>query len=737
MNRNPLQRLAGALVLAGLTALAAGAHAAPIQDSLVLLVPDNADLNSWQVKVWTDTAQEEGYRLQTMTDAQFLALGTTSATNIAGLVVPDSAHIQASDAVVAAVKQYANLGGKLMLVYDAAALTDASVYAPGKSRFSDLVGVDYVMYEALRDRVVGFGPVVGTRARLDSLSLPPGKYAPWGAVTSVAGTAATATFVPASPADAGGSKHMRQAIEARARRGVDEGSANVRRLRGDQQLLRNLLGLSSNPIATNGTAVTITSKVTSASPATNELFRDVVSNYTTLLKTVLQGSSLVNISGSTTATDTQLNAISGYGYGPIDYFSFVTQGNFPGQVYLSSPDHGLVAGVRPTGSGKVMFVNMPLGYFKAIGTDSAPLHGFMNLFATEQVGLPKMSMQPRGKGGLIFNWHVDDGDDLLSDVKYLLDSTTVLTRGPFSIHFTAGHDVVTLGDNNGMFLDTNAKSQDLVRRLGNLGVWARKLPVQHELGSHGGWNHDLYGLGADETNQATYQPWLELNFAAIERTTGKKIREYSAPVGNNPTWAVNWLENRGVNSMYFVGDTGAPGVRSWRAGNRLSKALWSYPIVPLGKYATFEEFDLFGISDATSGQWLVDLQDFVVNHRTNRLFYNHPPGARGHLPALQPMLSRADMLQRYGQFQWYTMGQMAAFSQERLATTWSATTARGLTTFNASHPTSLKDQTWVLPRSKFGVPFVTSGSASVTADSNEWIIAANGGKQLRFVAAPR
>ena len=98
----PLHRfkqLASALLLAGLSAFTLAAQAAPIKDSLVLLVPDNADLNSWQVKVWADTAQEEGYRLQTMTDSQFLALGNTSAANIAGLVVPDSAHIQASDAV--------------------------------------------------------------------------------------------------------------------------------------------------------------------------------------------------------------------------------------------------------------------------------------------------------------------------------------------------------------------------------------------------------------------------------------------------------------------------------------------------------------------------------------------------------------------------------------------------------------------------------------------------------------
>lgn len=724
------------VVFASLLGLSPGAQAAtPARDSLTLLVPDGADPASWQIKVWTDTAQEEGLRLQLMTDSQFLALGNAAAATIAGLVMPDSAHITASDAVVTALKQYTNLGGRLMLVYDAGALTSAGVYAPAKSRFSDLVGVDYVMYDTLRDKVVGFGPVVGTRSRLDSLLLPPGKYQPWTPPASVAGTATVATFVPATTRDPGGSKHMRSAIEARGRRGIDEGSANVRPLRG--QSLTSLLGLASNPTTVTGTSVTIASKVATSSAMTPLLAQDIAPAASTQLKTQLQPTTTVNITGSVTAADSQLNAITGYGYGPVDYFSYVTQGSYTGKTYLSSPDHGLVAGVRTVGSGRVMFVNMPLGYFKAIGTDSAPLHGFMSLFATDQVGLPRLSSQPRGRGGLIYNWHVDDGDDLLSDARYLLDSTSVFKRGPYSIHFTAGHDVVTVGDNKGMFLDTNTRSQDLVRRMGNIGVWAGRLPVQHELGSHGGWNHDLYGLGANDSNQAIYQPWLELNFAAIERTTGRKIREYSAPVGNNPAWAVQWLENRGVNSMYFVGDTGAASLRSWRAGVRLTNKLWSFPIVPLGKYATFEEFDLNGIPDTTSGQWLIDLQDFVVNHRTNRLFYNHPPGARGHLPAVQPMLAHADSLQAAGQFRWYSMNQIATFSQRRITTTWSSTTSSGLTTFTASNPTSLQDQTWRLPRSKFGTPRVLSGNASVSSDSDEWLVVANGGTQLSFVAAPR
>ena len=82
-------------------------------------------------------------------------------------------------------------------------------------------------------------------------------------------------------------------------------------------------------------------------------------------------------SAATAAADTTLQTISGYAYGLLGYFHQVTTGTFPGTVYLSSPEHGLAAGQRSYGSGKLLYVNLPLGYFKAIGTDSAPMHGFM------------------------------------------------------------------------------------------------------------------------------------------------------------------------------------------------------------------------------------------------------------------------------------------------------------------------------------------------------------------------
>ena len=153
-----------------------------------------------------------------------------------------------------------------------------------------------------------------------------------------------------------------------------------------------------------------------------------------------------------------------------------------------------------------------------------------------------------------------------------------------------------------------------------------------------------------------------------------------------------------------------------------------------GHFGHVREFELTGVTDQVSGQWLLDLQSFAVNRRTNRMFYNHPPGARAHLAALDPLLSRADDLQAAGLFRWYTMTQLAEFSQRRVETVWSSTSSAGVSTFVASHPASLTDVTWLLPRSRYGQPAVVQGAGSVGCDSLNWIVTANSGKALRFTA---
>ncbi|APW37189.1 hypothetical protein RD110_08240 [Rhodoferax koreense] len=718
-------------------ALSGAAQAATSRDRLTLLIPDGASLSSWQVQVWTDSAAEEGIQIRTMTDSAFLALGANAVNTIAGLILPDSAHIQASDALVAAVKQYVNAGGQLMLTYDAGALTDSGVYSlTGKSRFSDLVGVDYVQYDLLRDRVVGFGPIVGSKGRMENLSLPPGKYMPYVADTGSAAAAvatagpANAVFVPTNRFDPGGSQFMRSLIEARAR----GGSPSLARL---------------SAAATSATQLRYDLRVGNATQALAQLQSQLRTGSTAA--SLRQGddvSAVVNADGSNwsenapavtasrlASSDAAMQSISGYGFGELSYYHFVTTGTFPGKVFLTSPQHGLVAGERDYGSGKVLFVNIPLGYFKAIGTDGVLIQGFLNHFARDQVVMPRLSVQPRGVGGLVYNWHVDDGDDIVPQFRSLMAMDFMQNQGPFTVHFTAGPDVVTLGDGAGMNLPNNPAAQAVVAKTAKVGWYARGYGMPHEIGSHGGWNHDLYGLNANETNADTYLPWLVLNFNAIEDVTNQRLRAYSAPVGNNPTWATQWLERRGVVGMYTVSNTGAAATREWRSGERLTNKLWAMPIAPLGKSATFEEFELDGVTDRTSAQWLVDLQSFVVNNRTNRLFYNHPPGALGHLGVVKTFVRRAATLQSAGRFKWYTMAELADFSQRRLQTTWSASGTAGWINFTGYNPVSLTDVTWLLPRSEYTMPAVISGSGSVsTTDSKNWVVTAKSGTSITFMA---
>ena len=745
-------RAIASLLTPALLGLAAGAAlAAAPRDRLTLLVPDGADPASWQVKVWADGAADEGIQLSLITDSALLALGNTAASKIAGLVVPDSAHLKASAAVVAAIKQYAFSGGRLMLVYDAGVQDERGFYPPtGNSRFADMVGVDYVFWNngLGAGTMVGFGPVVGTRARLESLSFPPGKYVPYTPPQSLAMPTNTTAFVPTSQYDPGGTQVMTELITQRAKKGIEDGSKNVRSQRPAP--MRDLLGFG----AEGSGFLRFGGRNTNASNAISKHILDSLPRTTDYVDAVLNvdGKTFTERANATVSTDATLQAISGYIYGPLGYFHFVTTGNFPGTVYLSSPEHGLVAGLRSYGSGQVLFVNMPLGYFKAVGTDAAPLQGFLNLFARDTVGVSSLSVQPRGKGGLIYNWHVDDGDDLNTNVKYLLSlkkSANPFNSGPFSIHFTAGPDVITFGDRNGMDLVNNKKSQDLVKKLAKLkaksddddddddGDDDNGSSTFHELGSHGGWIHDYWGLNATEANVPDLTYLLRLNFDAIENVTGRKIREYSSPVGNTPAWAVRWLENRGVVAMYLVGDLGSGMVRSWRNGARLSTKLWTSPVTPLGKYATFEEFEEFGITDKISGQWLLDLQSFAINNRTNRLFYNHPPGAAAHLNPVGALLSRADSMQGLGRFNWYTMAQLADFSQRRIQTSWTTSASGASATYTASNATGLDDVTWLLPKSHFSQPSVTSGRATVGADAKNWIVTAESGTQLKFVTTER
>lgn len=610
-------------------------------DQILLILPDGTADSDPRVSVWIDAGREEGLHLRTMRDSEFISLGA-NATRYVGVIVPDQVHMIASDALVSALRNYVAGGGKLMLVYDAGVLTSGGFYPSPKSRFSDMVGVDYALYDSLRDMTIGFGHVTGMRNTLRALGTPPGKSMLYPVAVIPSNSA---QYVPPTNADPSGLLP----VYKEPRRVKDRHQASRDDDDDSHLALRRMFGPKN-------------SKSKFALPQTPD----------------------------------ELHGVSGYFYGFLGYPSFVTQGVFGGAALLTSPDHGLVAGVSNYGTGKVLFVNTPLGYLKGYGTDGLLLHGFLRHFADSMLRQPILASVPNGTGGLVLNVHTDSALALPS--LNSLNNLGIWDNGPFSIHFTAGPDTIDFGDGIGLNVPGNPITQSWIRVLQKKG---------HQIGSHGGWIHDWFAANLTEFNQADMLQYLVLNKNALEAVTKKPMIEYSAPQGNMPKWIVDWAEGQGMLGYYFVGNTGMSPTRSYRENALQNQKIWSFPITPYGKAATFEEFEELGISGEEATRWFSELTDFSIQRRTARLIYFHPPGAELYNSSVTALMQRTKWHQKMGHFNWYTMADLAKFLSAREQVSWQVSKlADGKIGIEASHVSSLKNQAWILPKATYGKPYV-------------------------------
>lgn len=423
---------------------------------------------------------------------------------------------------------------------------------------------------------------------------------------------------------------------------------------------------------------------------------------------------------TTAGPDGRVRAICGYSYGALAYPSMTTEGSFAGQKLLTATDGTLVAGVKRFGRGGVLFVNLPLGDLKG-RTDGLPLHAFLHFFAVQLVRVPTLMSSPSGIGGLVFNWHVDS-NAAIAPIQDL-DALGLLDQGPFSIHFTAGPDTYRFGDGTGLHLSDNRELAPWIARFRQRG---------DALGDHGGWIHNYFGEHVSESNQAQMQQYLELNDAAVRSVAGGSVREYSAPVGNQPLWVTDWLEAHGFVAYYFTGNSGMAPTRSYRNGQLRARRIWSFPIAVLGKVASFEEASEERITAEQMTGWLIGLSDYVAASGTVRTFYSHPPGWRRYLPSIEQWFAHTRKLLDQGRFRWYTMTRVALFLNERERVQWSAQVERGVETVEAGHPDSLAEMAWSLPKSAFERPSIDTGAAAVVEDEHAWRVVAGPGRRLRF-----
>ncbi len=609
-------------------------------NSLVLLIPDDNEvlLLDARISAWVDAAQEEGFALSIMTDAEFVALGSKR-QDIPGIILPDHTHQVISDTLLITIKKYVSAGGKLMLTYDAGTFTEGKFYSIPKSRLSQLVGVDYALHKAMQDKMLATDIVVGTEEVLWQLQIPPGKSMPY--------------------LDPPGGVLMD---------------------------LFSLRAISINDAAKKNASTTVFNK------QQNHPSND-------------------------------LHVVTGYSYGRLDYPSFITRGKYMGEVLLASPSNGLVAGVNAFGSGKVLFVNLPLSRLKG-DTDGVFMHGFINYFATDLAQLPRLATHPKAVGGMVLNWHLDSAGALAAMEK--LDALKIWDSGPYSIHITAGPDTDSFGDKTGLNVTKSKITQKWINYF---------LEKGHALGSHGGWIHNYFATNASDDNQAEIQPLLELNKSALEQVSAQPIFEYSAPSGNNPQWSIDWLEKNGFLAYYFVGHAGLSVTRNYRDGQLRNPGLWAFPVTTYGKYATIEEFFVNKISAAEVSQWLSKLIEFNWRNQSSRLIYFHPPGAMLYPAVTAGFIEKTNHYINQGRFAWYTMSDLASFQARRLKVTWTVKKhLNGSSQFEAKHPDDMSDMTWILPATIYGRPKIVQGDARVLADNDKWLVIVNTGKNLLFIA---
>jgi hypothetical protein len=582
---------------------------APDADRLLLLLPDGTSFSDPRVTVWLDAANEEGLHVVPMHDSTYVS-PLSGRPRCAGVILPDNIHVQASDLLIDAVRDYVAKGGKLMLVYDAGIQSLQGFYAKDQSRLSDLAGVNYALYTSLGSGMIQSSDVSGTIGAMDQLGVPPGKYYPLGP----------------RAADAGASQDRTVEVELRR-----------------------------------------------------------------------------------------------YEYGDLEYPSFVTSGNYTGEVLMHTKA-GLAAGHQRYKQGAVLFVNLPLGFLEGY-TDGLPLHAFLKYFATKMLSLPELMSVPDGIGGMVLNWHVDSN----AAIKPLqeMSTWTIVKQGPFSVDITAGPDTYAIGDKKGFDVLHKPVSQDLTHYYEGLG---------YEIGSHGGWIHNYFGERVNDNNAKEMTQFLQLNKDALEKVTGKPVREYSAPVGNHPEWVTRWLEKHGVVGYYFTGDTGMGPTIGYRQGQRAGKRIWAFPILHLDRSASFEEMPKYGYTDDTVGQWLDAATDFTANHRQVRLIYFHPPGILRYHQVVDNWMEKTAQLKAQGVFRWYTMVQMADFLNARQKVKWKISEPGNSAVLDAFGPQTLNHETWRLPKDTFGEPHVVQGTATVVAGRDSWFVIAGEGKRLRVEA---
>lgn len=326
-----------------------------------------------------------------------------------------------------------------------------------------------------------------------------------------------------------------------------------------------------------------------------------------------------------------------------------------GEVWATSSTGHLRWVEQAWGGGHLVFAGLPLAGYAA-QSNSQGARMLLERVA-DLARLPRLWPTPGGLGGIAVNVHVDSQAHL----PYLPD---LVARWPKEVraswHLTAGPDLEREGDGLGLNVADGAKG----------GAWVARLLELGEVGSHGGWIHNLWASQAGRWPTERLQHLVHQNMQALA-ARGAAAKSYSSPVGLHPQALNPWLEDHGIRAAYYTGEAGSPPTRPWVEGRPWSRKVWAFPLATEGKAASAFEFRARGEQDEEVALWLRSLLDYCERTHSLRLVYGHPTewayfpqGYHGLVQALALGVQR-------GALSAWTLSDYAAFLDRHQDTTWS------------------------------------------------------------------
>ena len=401
------------------------------------------------------------------------------------------------------------------------------------------------------------------------------------------------------------------------------------------------------------------------------------------------------------------HVVGGYAYGSLKYPMASAEALRSDLDVIASFGSIPVIAERRLGSGRVLWVNLPLGYLKAHG-DDLPLRTVLRTFLFDRVGLPHLVASPGGVGGLVVDWHVDSQVEW-EGLPDLVDGGILRPELRMQFDVTAGPYRDTPGDDLGF--DACGAGEEVLRSI---------LPFG-EVGSHGGWSHNFFSerLERGDLEAGEIEDFVTRNNDCLAEVTGRKPTAYSAPNGVHPPAVTDLLEREGFDAYYYTGDTGSPPTRTFVDGTMVSDQMWAFPVMPNGLYASIGEMDRAGITPDEVGMWLNDTLDYITSEDTIRLIYSHPYDLKGAYRApVDDFLDRAEALQRLGQLRVQPMTYFARFLSRFLDTEYSIRRDDGDVVVSLANPAGLEDIAVAVPRAWIDYPQAPpAGVEQVSADA--------------------